>query len=69
MSEARRRWNTDAPRLRVLWRGGRQRPGTEPLARSVGEGLAGRGIGLVYGGGRVGLMGVVADAAWPRAAR
>lgn len=32
-------------------------------ARSVGEGLAARGIGVVYGGGRVGLMGTVADAA------
>jgi uncharacterized protein (TIGR00730 family) len=36
-------------------------PAYAALARSVGEGLAGRGIGLVYGGGRVGLMGVVAD--------
>lgn len=32
-------------------------------ARRVGEALAGAGMGLVYGGGRVGLMGVVADAA------
>jgi len=32
-------------------------------ARSVGQALAGRGIGLVYGGGRLGLMGAVADAA------
>ena len=32
-------------------------------AREVGEGLARRGIGLVYGGGRVGLMGAVAQAA------
>ena len=32
-------------------------------ARAVGEGLAARGIGLVYGGGRVGLMGAVAEAA------
>jgi uncharacterized protein (TIGR00730 family) len=42
-------------------------PGNDPafaeLARSVGEGLARRGIGVVYGGGRVGLMGVVADSA------
>ena len=42
-------------------------PGRDPayaaLARSVGRGLAERGIGLVYGGGRVGLMGAVADAA------
>lgn len=32
-------------------------------ARQVGEAIAGLGLGLVYGGGRVGLMGVVADAA------
>jgi uncharacterized protein (TIGR00730 family) len=32
-------------------------------ARAVGQGLAERGIGVVYGGGRVGLMGDVADAA------
>lgn len=32
-------------------------------ARSVGRGLAERGIGVVYGGGRLGLMGAVADAA------
>jgi uncharacterized protein (TIGR00730 family) len=42
-------------------------PGRQPeylaAARAVGEGLAQRGIGLVYGGGRVGLMGAVADAA------
>jgi uncharacterized protein (TIGR00730 family) len=33
------------------------------LARSVGADLAQRGIGVVYGGGRVGLMGALADAA------
>jgi uncharacterized protein (TIGR00730 family) len=32
-------------------------------ARAVGRGLAGRGIGVVYGGGRLGLMGAVADSA------
>ena len=32
-------------------------------ARDVGAGLAARGIGLVYGGGRLGLMGAVADSA------
>lgn len=32
-------------------------------ARLVGRTLAERGIGLVYGGGRLGLMGAVADAA------
>ena len=33
------------------------------LAREVGDTLARRGIGLVYGGGRRGLMGAVADGA------
>ncbi|MGB3377214.1 TIGR00730 family Rossman fold protein [Allopontixanthobacter sediminis] len=33
------------------------------LARSVGEALAQRGIGVVYGGGRLGLMGAVASGA------
>ncbi|WP_108792019.1 TIGR00730 family Rossman fold protein [Erythrobacter sp. Alg231-14] len=33
------------------------------LARSVGAGLAERGIGVVYGGGRLGLMGAVANGA------
>ena len=32
-------------------------------ACEVGAGLAGRGIGVVYGGGRLGLMGAVADSA------
>jgi uncharacterized protein (TIGR00730 family) len=32
-------------------------------ARLVGRTLADRGIGLVYGGGRLGLMGAIADAA------
>ncbi len=32
-------------------------------ARTVGRTLAARGIGLVYGGGKLGLMGAVADAA------
>jgi uncharacterized protein (TIGR00730 family) len=40
--------------------------GTNPrfaeLARNLGMEMARRGIGLVYGGGRLGLMGVVADA-------
>ena len=35
-------------------------------ARSLGEAVARRGIELVYGGGRVGLMGVVADACLAR---
>lgn len=33
------------------------------MARHVGETLAARGIGIVYGGGSVGLMGAMADAA------
>ena len=33
------------------------------LAREVGHTLATRGIGVVYGGGRLGLMGAVADSA------
>ncbi|MFF5637737.1 TIGR00730 family Rossman fold protein [Streptomyces sp. NPDC012825] len=38
-------------------------PAYAELAAEVGADLARRGIGLVYGGGRTGLMGVVADAA------
>ena len=33
------------------------------IAEELGRELAGAGVGLVYGGGNVGLMGVVADAA------
>ncbi len=40
-------------------------PGTQPFymaaAHAMGLGLAKRNLGLVYGGGRVGLMGAVAD--------
>jgi uncharacterized protein (TIGR00730 family) len=39
------------------------RPEYEAAARDFGTLLAERGIGLVYGGGHLGLMGVVADAA------
>ena len=39
------------------------RPGYAAAARAMGTRLAERGIGVVYGGGKVGLMGVVADAA------
>lgn len=42
-------------------------PGTDPAlaaaARELGAGLARAGHAVVYGGGRVGLMGIVADAA------
>jgi uncharacterized protein (TIGR00730 family) len=37
-------------------------PAFAELARALGHRMAARGIGLVYGGGRLGLMGVVADA-------
>ena len=40
---------------------------TDPVyietARAIGRALAARGIGVVYGGGRLGLMGAVADSA------
>ena len=43
------------------------RRGSDPAfaaaAEALGHGLAAAGIKLVYGGGRIGLMGVVADAA------
>jgi uncharacterized protein (TIGR00730 family) len=39
------------------------RPAYADAARRLGEALARRRIGLVYGGGSIGLMGVVADAA------
>lgn len=42
-------------------------PGVDPVyadaARTLGALLAKRGIGIVYGGGHVGLMGIAADAA------
>jgi hypothetical protein len=38
-------------------------PAYADAARMFGAALAARGLGLVYGGGRVGLMGAVADAA------
>jgi uncharacterized protein (TIGR00730 family) len=39
------------------------RPSYAATARALGQALAERGLRLVYGGGRVGLMGAVADAA------
>ena len=39
------------------------RPEYAEAARQVGSTLALQGVGIVYGGGKVGLMGVVADAA------
>src|SRR5437764_11905067 len=38
------------------------RPAYAEAARRFGAALAARGLGLVYGGGHVGLMGVLADA-------
>ena len=47
--------------------------GTDPVyaraAQALGHALAARAMTLVYGGGKVGLMGVVADAALERGAR
>ena len=37
-------------------------PSYERAARRLGELMAERGVRLVYGGGRIGLMGVIADA-------
>lgn len=53
-----------APRLCVYCASSFGRdPAFESCARDVGELLVRRGIDLVYGGGHVGLMGVVADTA------
>jgi uncharacterized protein (TIGR00730 family) len=40
-----------------------RRPAYARAARHLGAALAGRGLGLVYGGGSIGLMGILADAA------
>lgn len=37
-------------------------PSYAKMAGDLGRGMADRGVGLVYGGGGIGLMGVVADA-------
>ena len=39
------------------------RPEYARVAKQLGRALAQRGLGLVYGGGHVGLMGILADAA------
>jgi len=39
------------------------RPAYAEAARELGQALVGRGLGVVYGGGSVGLMGTLADAA------
>ncbi|GCF07115.1 TIGR00730 family Rossman fold protein [Dictyobacter arantiisoli] len=38
-----------------------RRPEYQQAARSLGQELNARGLGLVYGGGRAGLMGIIAD--------
>jgi hypothetical protein len=38
-------------------------PGYAEVARDVARAIVGAGYGVVYGGGRIGLMGVLADAA------
>lgn len=38
------------------------RPAYKQAAQAMGEAIARRGLGLVYGGGNIGLMGMVADA-------
>lgn len=38
-------------------------PGFQSAAAALARHLAGEGLGIVYGGGNVGLMGVIADAA------
>lgn len=47
-----------------VFTGSRQgaRPEYAAAARQIGREMAARGYGLVYGGGNVGLMGIVADA-------
>ena len=58
---------TDATRIRSICVFCGASPGTDPryreAATATGRTLAERGIRLVYGGGRLGLMGAIADAA------
>jgi uncharacterized protein (TIGR00730 family) len=57
---------TETPRRRIcVYCGSREgdRPAFAAAASAFGAELARRGFGLVYGGGRAGLMGRVADAA------
>ncbi len=44
-------------------------PAHKDLARAVGELCADRGVEIVYGGGHLGLMGILADAALERGGR
>ena len=52
-----------APRGRLLRIGRRNNPAFRAEAKALGEAIAAAGMGLVYGGANVGLMGAVADAA------
>jgi uncharacterized protein (TIGR00730 family) len=45
------------------------RPGYAEVAAATGRAIAARGLGLVYGGGNVGLMGIVAESAIAAGAR
>jgi uncharacterized protein (TIGR00730 family) len=56
--------HSDLPRAVAVFCGSRagHDPAAAAAARALGAGLAQRGIRLIYGGGRVGLMGAVADA-------
>jgi len=48
-------------------------PGNQPVfadaARATAEAMVGRGVELVYGGGRLGLMGLIADSVLERGGR
>jgi uncharacterized protein (TIGR00730 family) len=48
--------------LRILRLGARRAPSYSRAARDMGTALARAGLTLVYGGGKLGLMGIVADA-------
>ncbi|GIS60335.1 MAG: hypothetical protein CM1200mP2_25600 [Planctomycetaceae bacterium] len=43
--------------------------GYAEAARCLGREMVSRGVGLVYGGGGIGLMGVVAEPFWRLVAR
>ena len=45
------------------------KPDYELAAIAMGQELARRGLSLVYGGGKVGLMGIIADAVLDRLSR
>ena len=62
-----RPYASGVPELRRVCLYAGSNPGTDPAyadaARELATLLAERGIGVVYGGGKVGLMGVIADTA------